>query len=87
MAMIMALIRRLPEGRDNQAKHVWRGMMGALLRREDGVGGKTLLVIGIGTIGGRLARLGKAFHMRVIGVRLTPRLTLNNADEVQASKP
>ena len=30
MALILALARRLPEARDNQAKQVWRGMIGDL---------------------------------------------------------
>ena len=48
MALILALSRRLPEARDNQAKRVWRGMIGDLSRREDELGGKTLLVVGLG---------------------------------------
>ena len=59
MALILALNRRLPEARDNQAKRVWRGMIGDLSRREDELGGKTLLVVGLGQIGGRLAQLAK----------------------------
>lgn len=69
MALILALSRRLTEARDNQAKRVWRGMIGDLTEREDELGGKTLLVVGLGDIGGRLARLAKAFDMRVIGLR------------------
>jgi phosphoglycerate dehydrogenase-like enzyme len=69
MALILALSRRLPEARDNQAKRVWRGMISDLSQREDELGGKTLLVVGIGDIGGRLARLAKAFDMRVVGLR------------------
>src|SRR6266478_9123244 len=69
MALILAITRRLPEARDNQAKHVWRGMISDLTQREDELGGKTLLVVGLGGIGGRLARLAKAFDMRVIGVK------------------
>ena len=69
MSLILALARRLPEARDNQAKHVWRGMISDLTQREDELGGKTLLVVGLGGIGGRLARLAKAFDMRVIGVK------------------
>jgi len=69
MALILALSRRLPEARDNQAKRVWRGMIGDLAEREDEIGGKTLLVVGLGDIGGRLARLAKAFDMRVIGIK------------------
>ena len=40
--------RRLPEARDNQAKKFWRGMIGDLTQREDELGGKTLLIVGIG---------------------------------------
>src|SRR5438477_12859470 len=61
MALILALSRRLPEARDNQAKHVWRGMIGDLPNREDELGGKTLLVVGLGQIGGRLAGLASSF--------------------------
>ena len=69
MALILALSRRLPEARDNQAKRVWRGMIGDPAGREDELGGKALLVVGLGDIGGRLARLAKAFDMHVIGLR------------------
>ncbi|HEU0156627.1 MAG TPA: D-2-hydroxyacid dehydrogenase [Stellaceae bacterium] len=69
MALILALSRRLPEARDNQKKRVWRGMIGDIAGREDEIGGKTLLIVGLGDIGGRLARLAKAFDMRVIGLR------------------
>jgi phosphoglycerate dehydrogenase-like enzyme len=72
MALILALSRRLPEARDNQKKRLWRGMIGDLSRREDELGGKTLLVVGLGQIGDRLARLAKAFDMRVVGLRRNP---------------
>jgi phosphoglycerate dehydrogenase-like enzyme len=82
MALILALSRRLPEARDNQAKRVWRQMIGDLSQREDELGGKTLLVVGIGDIGGRLARLAKAFDMRVLGLRRDPSLGPGAADAV-----
>jgi phosphoglycerate dehydrogenase-like enzyme len=82
MALILALARRLPEARDNQAKRVWRGMIGDMTRREDELGGKTLLIVGLGTIGGRLAQLAKAFDMRVIGLRANPANGAGAADEV-----
>lgn len=84
MALMLALARRLPEARDNQARRHWRGMQGDFSLREDEIGGKTLLVIGIGGIGGRLARLAKAFDMEVIGLRRNPDAGANGADEVQA---
>ena len=84
MALILTLSRRLPEARDNQAKRVWRGMIGDLSRREDELGGKTLLVIGLGQIGGRLAQLAKAFEMRVVGLRRDPAAGRGAADSVHA---
>ena len=82
MALILALSRRLPEARDNQRAHVWRGMIGDLSQREDEIGGKTLLVVGLGDIGGRLARLAKAFDMRVVGLRRHPASGRGAADAV-----
>ena len=82
MALILALARRLPEARDNQARRVWRGMIGDLARREDELGGKTLLIVGLGAIGGRLARLAKAFDMDVVGLRRDPAAGRGDADSV-----
>jgi D-2-hydroxyacid dehydrogenase (NADP+) len=82
IALILALARKLPEARDNQAKHVWRGMIGDLAGREDELGGKTLIIVGLGQIGGRLAQLAKAFDMRVIGIRRDPRAGAGSADAV-----
>jgi phosphoglycerate dehydrogenase-like enzyme len=84
MALILALARRLPEARDNQAKRVWRGMIGDLARREDELAGKTLVIVGLGQIGDRLAKLAKAFDMRVIGIRRDPRAGGGHADAVHA---
>ena len=72
MALILALARRLPEARDNQGKKFWRGMIGDLSGREDELGGKTLLIVGLGRIGNRLAELAKAFDMRVLATRRDP---------------
>ncbi|MBU8543855.1 MULTISPECIES: D-2-hydroxyacid dehydrogenase [Roseomonadaceae] len=82
LSLILAITRRLPEARDNQAKQHWRGMIGDLSRREDELGGKTLLVVGIGRIGGRLARLAKAFDMKVVGLRQDPSKGSEGADEI-----
>ncbi|HEV7268605.1 MAG TPA: D-2-hydroxyacid dehydrogenase [Falsiroseomonas sp.] len=82
MSLILALTRRLAEARDNQQKRHWRGMIGDLTQREDELGGKTLLVVGIGRIGGRLARLAKAFDMKVVGLRQDPSKGSEGADEI-----
>jgi D-2-hydroxyacid dehydrogenase (NADP+) len=69
IALILALARKLPEARDNQSGKKWRGMIGEIARREDELGGKTLVIVGLGRIGSRLAQLAKAFDMNVIGTR------------------
>ena len=82
MALMRAMERRLPEARDNQRKHLWRGMISDLTQREDELGGKTLLIVGLGGIGGRLARLAKAFGMRVIGIKRDLTRGTESADSV-----
>ena len=82
MALILALSRRLPEARDNQGKRLWRGMIGDPSQREDELSGKTLLVVGLGQIGGRLVQLAKAFDMRVVGLRRDPAAGRGAADTV-----
>ena len=57
-------------------------MIGDLAEREDEIGGKRLLVVGLGDIGGRLARLAKAFDMHVIGLRRDPLAGRGAADAV-----
>lgn len=84
LALILAVYRRLPEARDNQHKKLWRGMLGDLTQREDELGGKTLLVVGMGRIGSHLAKLAKAFDMNVIGIRRDPKAGTNGADEIYA---
>ena len=84
MSLILALARRLPEARDNQRRKFWRGMIGDLAQREDEMADKTVVIVGLGRIGGRLAQLAKAFDMRVIGVRRNPAGGRGAADEVHA---
>jgi phosphoglycerate dehydrogenase-like enzyme len=84
IALMLALMRRIPEARDNQARRFWRGMMGDFAKREDEVAGKTAIVVGLGRIGGRIARLCKALDMAVIGVRRDVAAGAEAADEVHS---
>jgi D-2-hydroxyacid dehydrogenase (NADP+) len=86
IALILSMARRIPEARDNQAARKWRGAIGDLSQREDELGGKTLVIFGMGRIGARLATLAKAFDMRVIGVRQDPAKGGGMADEVVAEE-
>ena len=69
MSLILGLARQIHFARDNQARQHWRPMISDRALREDELGGKTLVIVGLGHIGLRLARLASAFDMRVIGVR------------------
>jgi phosphoglycerate dehydrogenase-like enzyme len=69
MGLALALARKIHTARDNQAKKVWRGMIGDPAAREDELAGKTMLIVGLGGIGLKLARFAKAFDMTVIGVK------------------
>src|SRR5262245_15552467 len=69
IALILALTRQLHLARDNQARRHWRGMISDLQEREDELAGKTLLIVGLGHIGSRLATLAHAFGIRVIATK------------------
>jgi len=82
MSLILAMSRQLHFARDNQGKHHWRGMVAEIAKREDELGGKTLLVVGLGRIGSHLARIAKGFGMRVIGTKRDPGSGGEGADDV-----
>ena len=82
MALILGLTRHLGRARDDQRERRWRGMIGNPAERQDELGGKTLLVVGLGRIGTRLTKLARAFDLHVIGMRRSPRTKDDIADEV-----
>lgn len=84
IALILAMSRQLHLGRDNQHRKTWRGMIGDLSKREDELGGKTLVIVGMGRIGSRLATLARAFDMHVIGTKRDPSKGAEAAHEVVA---
>jgi phosphoglycerate dehydrogenase-like enzyme len=72
MALILALTRQIHLARDNQQAGHWRPMIGDRAKREDELGAKTMVIVGLGRIGLRLATLAAAFGIRVIGVKRQP---------------
>ncbi len=82
IALLLALTRLVPEAVRNQERRFWRGMIGALDRREQELTGKTLLLVGVGRIGGRIAALATALGMRVVAVRRDPAAGAGGAHEV-----
>jgi phosphoglycerate dehydrogenase-like enzyme len=66
MAVLM-LNNRLPEMMTNQRQGRWQQLFNSA------VVGKTLLIVGVGHVGGSVASWAKRFGMRVIGIRRTGR--------------
>ena len=57
---MLSLVRRLGPARDCQVARKWRGRLTDPVGREDELGGKTLLIVGLGAVGKRVARIAKA---------------------------
>ena len=65
--MLLVATRRLAQAWDRQKTGQWNGE--GLGDRVGLLSGKTLGVLGVGAIGGHSAQVGKAFGMRVVGLR------------------
>lgn len=81
LALMLGLTRQIHVARDNQRRNHWRPMISDLSAREDELAGKTVMIIGMGAIGARVARLAKAFEMKVIGVRRNTAAIASQVDE------
>jgi len=75
LAFMLAVVKRLPEFFEQQRAHRWHKLGLRELR------GLTVGIIGLGDIGGEVARLCRAFGMRVLGLRRHPH-PHEHADEV-----
>lgn len=83
VAMMLAIARGLPGAVRAQAQRVWAQQAiwdGPLQPTE--LRGATAVLVGLGAIGGELARLLKALGMKVLAVRARPQLGGGAADEV-----
>ncbi|HRD76786.1 MAG TPA: D-2-hydroxyacid dehydrogenase [Hyphomicrobiaceae bacterium] len=85
ISLVLSLSRQLHLLRDKQAKREWRPMQGNRSIREDEVQGKTVLIVGMGRIGARLAELCKAFGMTVLATKRNPATGKGAADELHAN--
>jgi len=82
MMQILAFSKNLRKAFDCQRMHLWK--FEELLGGKFDLEGKTIAIIGLGSIGRRVARLAKAFDMRVIGTVNNPR-KIRNVDRVYAA--
>ena len=60
---VLAINNRLPEMITNQRKAHWDQLYST------GIAGKTLLILGVGSVGGGTAKFAKQFGLHVVGVR------------------
>jgi glyoxylate reductase len=65
MALLLAVARRVPEGRDYVLQDRWQSWSPMLLLGRD-VSGSTLGIVGFGRIGREVARRGRGFGMTVL---------------------
>ncbi|WP_095588160.1 D-2-hydroxyacid dehydrogenase [Actibacterium ureilyticum] len=86
IGLLLSLTRRLAFARDNQHAAFWRAEQTDPMQREDELPGKTMVIVGTGGIGDRIAKLAQAFDMTVIGVRRDPAKGKGAADEVHSFK-
>lgn len=77
LALTLELFKKLQLYRDAQKEGAWRS-----LGEVRSLWGATVLVLGMGDIGGEFGKRCKALGARVIGVRRTPRACPDYADEV-----
>jgi phosphoglycerate dehydrogenase-like enzyme len=66
-ALLLSLVRGIPEMLDAVPSRSW-----AIVTPEIELNGSTLAVLGLGEIGERIARIGAAFGMTVVGVKRDP---------------
>lgn len=70
MALIFALAKKIPQAAALQQKHIWgQELMWKAGVRPREIAGATLGLIGLGSIGRRVAEMASALGMRVIAVR------------------
>ena len=81
LAYLLAFARGLPAAFAHQARAEWRPMPAAELFE---LKGKTLLLVGFGAIGARVAALAAAFEMRVVVVRRDATLAVAGAAVVHS---
>ena len=68
IALVLALLRRVAEG-DRLVRRQEEWALAPTFMLGEGLGGKTLGVVGLGRIGSEVARLAEAFGMRVVHTR------------------
>jgi phosphoglycerate dehydrogenase-like enzyme len=83
IALIFALAKKIPGSVQLQQKHVWgQQLLWDELPRVREVGGATLGLVGLGSIGRSVVKSAKALDMRVVAVREHPEKGSEGADVI-----
>ena len=83
LTVLLALAKRLPQAMHYQARKIWsQEQLWSERPRPREVDGATVLVVGVGGIGGEFIRRAKALGMKVLAVRQNPDKGAVGADEV-----
>lgn len=75
LGAMLSFERRFLESQRNKERNSWERVEGGELK------GKTLGIVGVGAIGGRVAELGSAFGMEVLGTKRNPETMPEVVDE------
>lgn len=78
---LLMLSRGFPNWLRAQREHKWAHVRGGPSLPLD-LAGQTICVLGLGAIGGEIARLAKALGLNVIGIRRSPRKDGDPVDEI-----
>jgi len=78
IAGLLAIARGFPAWSDAQRRREWRPHEPA----PPDLRGQAMVVVGVGSIGGAVARIARAIGLRVVGVRRSPRRADDPVDEI-----
>ncbi|HSQ05245.1 MAG TPA: NAD(P)-dependent oxidoreductase, partial [Burkholderiales bacterium] len=84
IAGMLWLARKFSHWQSAQRSHQWAPMRGGDAPRD--LGEQTVLIVGLGHIGNEIARLARALHMKVIGVRRSGPQPGDCVDEVHRTE-
>jgi phosphoglycerate dehydrogenase-like enzyme len=80
IAALLWLARGFPHWQEAQRRRAWERLPDADTPRD--LAGQTIVIVGLGGIGREIARLARALHLHVIGVRRSPRTVDDPVDEL-----
>ena len=80
-AYMLAFARGFPRAQRDQLESRWNPIAGRDLLE---LAGSTMLLVGVGAIGARTAKVAASFDMRVVGVRRDPSIDVDGVAEMHA---